>query len=133
VSSAFPQRHERRSAGLGLITFVCFQFGFGLARTAFAYVIVIALASLLGSFTVSVVLSIVAVACLDNFFASPLFAMGVDAPDDIVRIATFLTTALVVTGLTEIPEWQMGIEHLAVLAPSLGAMPGDIGPFLVWQ
>src|SRR5215467_2980814 len=75
-------------AGLALITFVFFQLGFGLARTAFAYVIVIALASLLGSFTVSVVLSIVAVACLDYFFAPPLFTMGAVAPDDIVRIAT---------------------------------------------
>jgi PAS domain S-box-containing protein len=87
-------------AGLGLISFVCFQLGFGLARTAFAYVIVIALASQLGSFSVSVVLSIIAVACLDYFFAPPLFALGVDVSDDIVRIAAFLITALIVTALT---------------------------------
>src|SRR5215472_4914117 len=36
-------------AGLALITFVCFQVGFGLARTGFAYVILVALVSLLGS------------------------------------------------------------------------------------
>src|SRR5215475_15162244 len=52
-------------AGLALVTFVCFQLGFGLARAAFAYLIVIALVSLVGSFSVSVVLSIVAIACLD--------------------------------------------------------------------
>jgi hypothetical protein len=34
-------------AGLALITFVCFWLGIGLARTAFAYVILIALVSLL--------------------------------------------------------------------------------------
>ena len=45
-------------AGLALITFVCFQLGFGLARTGFAYVILIALVSLLGSFSASLVLSI---------------------------------------------------------------------------
>ena len=45
-------------AGLALITFVCFWFGFGVARTAFAYVILVALVSLLGSFSASVVLSI---------------------------------------------------------------------------
>ena len=39
-------------AGLALITFVCFQVGFGLARTAFVYLILIALVSLLGSFSV---------------------------------------------------------------------------------
>ena len=66
-------------AGLALITFVCFELRlfevrFGLATTAFVYVILIALVSLLGSFGASVVLSIIAVACLDYFFAPPLFS-----------------------------------------------------------
>ena len=47
-------------AGVALITFVCFKIGFGVGRTSLAYVIWIALVSLLGSFSVSVVLSIVA-------------------------------------------------------------------------
>ena len=68
--------------------------------TAFAHLILIALVSLLGSFGASVVLSIVAAACLNYFFAPPLFDLRVDAPDDIVRIAAFLTTSLVVTALT---------------------------------
>jgi PAS domain S-box-containing protein len=87
-------------AGLALITLVCFQAGFGLARTAFAYVIVVALVSLLGSFSASVVLSIAAAACLDYFFATPSFEFGDNTPDDIMRIAVFLTTSLVVTALT---------------------------------
>jgi PAS domain S-box-containing protein len=87
-------------AGLALITFVCFRLGFGLARTAFAYVILAALVSLLGSFSASVVLSILAAACLNYFFAPPLFDLRVYAPDDIVRVAAFLTTSLVVTALT---------------------------------
>jgi PAS domain S-box-containing protein len=88
------------TAGLALITFVCFRVGFGITRTAFAYLILIALISLLGSFSASVVLSIVAVACLNYFFALPLFEFRIDDPDDIVRIAAFLTTSLVVTALT---------------------------------
>jgi PAS domain S-box-containing protein len=86
-------------SGLALITFVSFQLGFGLARTAFAYVILVALVSLLGSFAASVVLSAVAAALLNYFFAPPLFEFRVDAPDDLVRIAAFLTTSLVVTAL----------------------------------
>ena len=86
-------------AGLALITFVCFQVGFGLARTGFAYVILVALVSLLGSFSSSVVLSVLAAACLNYFFAPPLFELRVDTADDIVRIAAFLTTSLVVTAL----------------------------------
>jgi PAS domain S-box-containing protein len=87
-------------AGLALITFVCFRVGFGLARTGFAYVILIALVSVLGSFSISVVLSIIAAACLNYFFAPPLFELRIDAVDDIVRIAAFLATSLVVTALT---------------------------------
>jgi PAS domain S-box-containing protein len=86
-------------AGLALITFICFQVGFGLARTGFAYVVLVALVSLLGSFSSSVVLSVLAAACLNYFFAPPLFEFRVDAADDVVRIAAFLTTSLVVTGL----------------------------------
>ena len=85
--------------GLALITIACFHLGFGLARTGFAYVIVVALVSTLGSFTASVILSVVAAAFLNYFFAPPLFGFRIDAQDDIVRIATFLTTSLVVTAL----------------------------------
>ena len=87
-------------AGLALVTFVCCRLEFGLARTGFAYVILIALVSLLGSYSASVVLSIVAAACLNFFFAPPLFEFRIDVPEDIERIAVFLTTSLVVTALT---------------------------------
>jgi K+-sensing histidine kinase KdpD len=73
-------------AGLVLITFVCFQLGAGVARTGFAYVILVALVSLLGSFSASVVLSVLAAACLDYFFAPPLFELRIDLPEDIERI-----------------------------------------------
>jgi K+-sensing histidine kinase KdpD len=52
-------------AGVAAITYVCFWVGFGVGRTAFVYLILIALVSLLGTFSVSVVLSIIAVACLN--------------------------------------------------------------------
>ena len=62
-------------AGLALITFVCFQLDFGVGRTAFAYLILVVPLSLLGSVSASVVLSIIATACLDYFFAPPLFEL----------------------------------------------------------
>jgi PAS domain S-box-containing protein len=88
------------TVGLALITFICFRIDFGVARTGFAFVILIALVSLLGSFIASVVLSILAAACLNYFFAPPLFEFRIDAADDIVRVVGFLTTALVVSALT---------------------------------
>jgi PAS domain-containing protein len=86
--------------GLTSVTLVFFQLDFGVARTGFAYVILIALVSLLGSFSVSVILSIIAVACLNYFFTQPLFSFRVDDPDDIARIAAFWATSLVVTAVT---------------------------------
>ncbi len=86
--------------GLALITFVCFHLEFGVARTGFVFVILIALVSLLGSTSASVVLSFLAVAFLNYFFAPPLFEFRIDVPDDIERIAVFLATSLVVSALT---------------------------------
>ena len=87
-------------AGLVSITFICFQLGFGVGRTSLAYVILVALVSLLGSFSASIVLSITAAACLNFFFVPPLFDLRIDVADDIERIAAFLTTSLVVAALT---------------------------------
>lgn len=87
-------------AGLALITFVCFQLGFHIGRTAFAYLILVVLLSLLGSFSASVVLSIIATACLNFFFSPPLFEFRIESADDGVRLAMFLTTSLIVTALT---------------------------------
>jgi PAS domain S-box-containing protein len=87
-------------AGLALITFVCFRLGLGVARTGFIFVILVALVSLLGSLSASVVLSVVAAACLNYFFTEPLFDFRIDLPEDIERIAAFLATSLVVSVLT---------------------------------
>src|SRR5262245_22347350 len=86
--------------GLASVTFICFQLGFGVARTAFVYVVLVALVSLLGSVTASIALSFIAAACLRYFFAPPLLEFRVDAQDDVVRIALFLTTSVVVSVLT---------------------------------
>jgi K+-sensing histidine kinase KdpD len=98
-------------AGLASITFVCFKIGFGLSRTAFLHLILITLVSLLGSFRTSVVLSIFAVACLNYFFVPPLFEFRVDDPDDIVRMAVFLTTSLVVTANDQVARERGALPH----------------------
>ncbi|HEV2717589.1 MAG TPA: PAS domain S-box protein, partial [Terriglobales bacterium] len=87
-------------AGLALITFVCFRLGVGVARTGFVFVILVALVSLLGSLSASVVLSIVGAACLNYFFTQPLFEFRIDLPEDVERIAAFLATSLVIAVLT---------------------------------
>jgi two-component system, LuxR family, sensor kinase FixL len=84
---------------LVFVTMACFSLGVDLATTAFAYLIVIVLLSLMGSFYVSAVLSIIAVAALNYFFAPPIFNFRVDEPQDAVLVLAFLLTSLIVTGL----------------------------------
>src|ERR1700730_13816631 len=88
--------------GLGLIstTFVCFRLGFDVAAAGFAYVILIALISVLGSLSASIVLSIASAACLNYFFTQPLFEFRIVSPQDVVARVAFTTTSLIVTALT---------------------------------
>ena len=86
--------------GLLLLTFVCFRLGLSIARTGFAYLILISLLSMMSSYVGSVILSIAAVGCLNYFFAAPLFSFWVSYPGDIFAIAAFLTTSLIICGLT---------------------------------
>ena len=56
--------------------------------------------ALLRSYVASAVLSLCAFACLSYFFAPPLFSVWAVNPTDISALAAFLTTSIVVTGLT---------------------------------
>jgi PAS domain S-box-containing protein len=81
---------------LGLVTLTFIRLDADLATTAFAYLIVILLASLLGSFMASALLTVIAVAGLDYFFAPPTFGLSIgDTRDAIVVVAFLLTAALV--------------------------------------
>jgi PAS domain S-box-containing protein len=87
------------SGGLILLTFICSRAGLNVPTVGFAYLILVALLCVMGSFVVSVVLSFVAIACLSYFFAPPLYTLRVDAPEDIFAIAAFLTTSIIITSL----------------------------------
>ena len=89
------------SVGLALLTLVCIRLQLNLASAAFGYLIVIVLLSLMGSFVSSIILSIVAVGCLNYFFAPPIFDFRIDYPFDALAVIGFLTASLVVTGLME--------------------------------
>src|SRR5258708_11145446 len=86
---------------VALVTFFCFRLNASITTAALLYLIVVVLASLTGSFVLSVVISIIAILCLDYFFTEPLF--NIDAtlrnPLNLVALITFLGTALVITSL----------------------------------
>jgi PAS domain S-box-containing protein len=84
---------------LAVVTFVCFRLKADLATTAFIYLAIVVLLSLIGSYVASVVLILVAVAGLAYFFNPPVFGSATDLPQDIALVIVFLLTPLTVTDL----------------------------------
>jgi PAS domain S-box-containing protein len=84
---------------LALLTALCFWLDFRLVEAAFTYLILIVLLSLSGGFISLIALSFIAVGCLNFFFAPPIFEFRVDSPEDIIAVAAFLITSLVITSL----------------------------------
>jgi len=115
--------------GLGLVflTFVCFRLGLNLATTGFAYLILVALVSLIGSFIGSLVLSIIAVGLLNYFFTEPLFSLRAEYPQDILALTVFLTTSVIVTGLAA------KTRRVAEDAQASQKALADTIPALVWS
>jgi two-component system, OmpR family, sensor histidine kinase KdpD len=95
---------------VGLITFICFRLQLNLSVTGFVYLIAVVLQSLMGNFASSVVVSLVAVLCLDFFFVPPRFSFEVTNPLDILALVAFLTTGLVITRLNTRVRQEAGIS-----------------------
>ena len=66
---------------------------------ALLYLFVVVLTSLRASRGESLVVSIIAVLCLDYFFTPPLFRIGINESLDVVALITFSATAMVITQL----------------------------------
>ena len=81
------------------LTALCFWLDFRVVSAAFAYLILIVLLSLGLPFGPLVALSVVAVGALNYFFVPPIFSFRIDYPEDIVTLAAFLVTSLIVAGL----------------------------------
>src|SRR5277367_1492671 len=82
---------------VALITLGCYQIHWNLATVGFLYLIIIVLLSITSDFFSSAFVSILAIGCLDYFFAPPAFSIWVADPLNVVAIAAFLTTSLVIT------------------------------------
>lgn len=86
------------SVGLGLVTFVGVFLQAEAAAAALLYLFVVVLVSLRADLVAALVVSVIAILCLDYFFTPPLFRLGV-GEIDVVAVTVFGTTAFVVTHL----------------------------------
>lgn len=87
------------SITLAAVTLASLYINSPFAATAFAYLVVILLFSLMGSFIVSLVLSIVSVASLAYVFTPPSLSFRIDDPRDLVVVVAFLSASIVGTHL----------------------------------
>src|SRR5437764_15183352 len=82
---------------VALVTFVCFRLNVSITTAALLYLIVVVLASLMGSFVLSLVVSIISILCLDYFFTKPLLNIDATLRNslNIVAMIIFFATVLV--------------------------------------
>jgi two-component system sensor histidine kinase KdpD len=85
---------------VGVVTFICYGLGLNLTTTAFVYLIVVVLQSLIGDFVSSIIVSVIADLCLNFFFVPPLFSFRVSDSSDTWALISFVVTGLVITRLT---------------------------------
>lgn len=82
---------------IGAITYGGYLYHLNLATSGFVCLIAVLLLSSYGNMITATVHSIVAVACLDYFFAPPILSLRVSDPFNILTLATFLVTSLGIT------------------------------------
>ncbi|WP_183231986.1 PAS domain S-box protein [Bradyrhizobium sp. SBR1B] len=87
------------SITLAAVTLTCLYFHAHFAATAFAYLLVILLFSLMGSFTASSALCIVAIAALAYYFTPPALSLRIDEPRDVAVVMAFFIVSIVGTYL----------------------------------
>lgn len=87
------------ATGVALLTALCFPAHLDLAIPSLLYLLLVVVQSLTAGFASAAAVSIIAVACLEYFFVPPVLTWNVASPVDIVALATFLATSLVITRL----------------------------------
>jgi len=86
-------------AAVGALTICGLRLHLSLAAASFCFMLLVVFQSLAGDLLSSVFVSILAVACLDYFFALPSFSFMVESPLEILGLVSFLITALIITHL----------------------------------
>ncbi len=93
--------------------------------------------SLLGSYVSSILLSIVAVACLSYFFTPPTFSFRIETQDDLIALLVFLATSICVTGLAtkvrRLPEKELLQTRLELARFGRVAILGELTTSIVHE
>ncbi len=82
---------------VAVLTFVCFRLDVRAGLAALLYLAVVVLLAGTDAFVPSVIVSIIAVLCLDYFFIPPIFSLRLSNPLDFAALVAFLGTAWLIT------------------------------------
>jgi C4-dicarboxylate-specific signal transduction histidine kinase len=105
------------SIAVALLTFVCFRLGVRAGIAALLYLAVVVLLSGTDAFIPSVIVSVIAVLCLDYFFIPPIYSLELNNPLDLVALVAFLGTASLIT--YQMSQRKQAEEALQKLADEL--------------
>jgi two-component system, OmpR family, sensor histidine kinase KdpD len=94
------------------VTAVCYALRLDLTVTAFLYLIIVVLQSLMGDFVSSAIVSVVADLSLNFFFVPPVFSLRVSDSSDFWALIAFLVTGLVITRLTTKVRHEVEVSEL---------------------
>ncbi|MCA1411163.1 MULTISPECIES: PAS domain S-box protein [Bradyrhizobium] len=109
---------------LAAVTLSCVYLNAHFAATAFAYLLVVLLFSLMGSFIASSALCIMAIAALAYYFAPPAFSLQIDDPRDPPVVVAFFIVSIVGTYL--IGKLRQEREAARVAAVKLQRSAADL-------
>jgi two-component system, OmpR family, sensor histidine kinase KdpD len=129
------------TASLALLTYIGFVLKLNLATISLLYLLLVITAAFLFGFWQASLFSLLAIACLDYFFAPPVFHFDISDPQNWVALGAFEVTALAVSGLharelrnaSEAAIHRIGMEQLYELSRNslLLDMGQPVGPQLV--
>ncbi|WP_018319650.1 PAS domain S-box protein [Bradyrhizobium sp. WSM2793] len=112
------------SITLAVVTLACLYLQAHFAATAFAYLLVVLLFSLMGSFIASSALCILAIVALAYYFAPPAFSLRIDDPQDLPVVVAFFIASIVGTHL--IGKLRQEREAARVAAAKLQRSAADL-------
>ncbi|RXG90695.1 PAS domain S-box protein [Bradyrhizobium zhanjiangense] len=112
------------SITLAVVTLSCLYLHAHFAATAFAYLLVVLLFSLMGSFIASSALCILAIAALAYYFAPPAFTLRIEDPQDLPVVVAFFIVSIVGTHL--IGKLRQEREAARVAAGKLQQSAADL-------
>jgi C4-dicarboxylate-specific signal transduction histidine kinase len=86
-------------AALIVLAYACLLLGCDFATAGFLLLVCVVAMSTIGRYVTSLILAVAAVGCLVFFFSPPIFNFRVEQQEDLVALAAFLTTSIIITSL----------------------------------